>query len=411
MSRNASQRNASHSAQSVGDFLNEIKSIRSAWVDPDDPTEPWYRGQQRAYWSLRPSLYRDYGNLRKLRKDRVEDEIREEFMVRAPVLSDVKPADQNEWDWYFLMQHYGSPTRLLDWTDGALIGLYFAVRDNPGFYDSVVWVLDPHRLNRRSFPTDVVIAPSTIRLLKSDHKRVAPWLPYRFRRKQLPEPPIAVFPTHIARRISTQRSCFTVHGADESGLDRLWGHRADVLRRIVIPSFRAVTVRKELEACGIDEATAFPDLDGLGRALSARWRPDPIPEPHRGVFTRLRPSKHCKGDVGVFAIREIPRGKRLFDGDLEEFVWLEAAALPRGPGEVRKLYSDFTLYNAGTARYGCPPTYNRLTMPWYLKRPSSGERPNLRCDPDGYTFRALRRIRPGEELTVDDSSYTDPGLL
>jgi len=46
----------------------------------------------------------------------IEDEIREEFVVRAPALSQIRPAEQSDWDWYFLMQHFGAPTRLLDWS-------------------------------------------------------------------------------------------------------------------------------------------------------------------------------------------------------------------------------------------------------------------------------------------------------
>lgn len=77
-----------------------------------------------------PGLYRLCGGFKAVKRDRIEDKIREEFIIRAPALADVTPVNNSEWEWYFLMQHFGAPTRLLDWTEGALIGLYFAVKDN-----------------------------------------------------------------------------------------------------------------------------------------------------------------------------------------------------------------------------------------------------------------------------------------
>jgi hypothetical protein len=68
-------------------------------------------------------------------------EIREEFITHAPALCAITP--RNEWEWYFLMQHYGTPTRLLDRADGALIALYFAVQENRGYQHAAVWALDP----------------------------------------------------------------------------------------------------------------------------------------------------------------------------------------------------------------------------------------------------------------------------
>jgi hypothetical protein len=50
-------------------------------------------------------------------------------------LADADAVD-DEWDSYFLMQHHGVPTRLLDWSDGSLIALHFAVNKKKRVADS-----------------------------------------------------------------------------------------------------------------------------------------------------------------------------------------------------------------------------------------------------------------------------------
>ena len=98
-------------ANSVEEFVRQTSTVREKWLGGSEVV-PWFRGHERSDWSLVPKFYRQEPTDRN-----TEDEIREEFQTRAPILSDVEPA--NKWEWYFLMQHYGAPTRLLDWSDGA----------------------------------------------------------------------------------------------------------------------------------------------------------------------------------------------------------------------------------------------------------------------------------------------------
>jgi FRG domain-containing protein len=101
--------------------------------------------------TLQPGIYRPReGDRRKTISHllELENDLSKEFERCATQLSDVMPGEDWEWEWYFLMQNHGVPTRLLDWSDGALIALHFAVRDKPipPTSRSVIYVLHPYGL-------------------------------------------------------------------------------------------------------------------------------------------------------------------------------------------------------------------------------------------------------------------------
>ena len=129
--------------------------------------------------------------------------------------------------------------------------------------------------------------------------------------------------------------------------------------------------------------------------------------PDAQCFTRLRPSS-IHG-IGVFAIRDIPKGTNVFNDDMSEMEWIDATEVSRKSGEIKRLYDDFCVRHKG--KLGCPKGFNNLTVAWYLNEPLVGHEPNVICRGD-YEFLASRDVLAGEELTVDYSTYSDnPDLV
>jgi hypothetical protein len=93
-----------HIASTLREYSECIEKTQKDWeTKKDGVPDLWYRGLRKSSWPLVPKLYRPQSTARELLE--TEDEIREEFVRRAPSLTAQKPG--NAWEWYFLMQHYG----------------------------------------------------------------------------------------------------------------------------------------------------------------------------------------------------------------------------------------------------------------------------------------------------------------
>lgn len=248
---------------SLAGFVKAVEQLVDEWTPKgvDWYLQPWFRGHGNASWSLEPGWYRPSGEVRGIGAEYYsEATLLESFRLRAPTYLEWLPA--TDWEWLFLMQHYGLPTRLLDWTESSLIALYFAIRDNASDADAAVWAMNPWWLNRQTFGEYVLIS--------ADDPRASGHAPLRPGQELKGKLPLAITPIHASPRIAAQRGVFTIHGVERAALDwlaRRRGKDRPCLRRMVIPGAHVATVQRELAISGISESLIFPELSGLCREI------------------------------------------------------------------------------------------------------------------------------------------------
>jgi hypothetical protein len=215
--------------------------------------ELWYRGHASSAWKLVPKVHRSHT------LDEECDMV-QSFRLRAPSRYHNCPPRENIAEWLSLMQHYGLPTRLLDWTKSLLVATYFAVgyETSPG--PATVWVLSPSLLNRR-FGLDRGIYQLT-------QKEVRDVLLAAFKRDwPVEKKAFAVRASEIDIRMLLQQSAFTIHG-DPTPLEEMPGAEEFVVP-ITIPADAKPFMSAQIEALGVRRSDLFPDLSSLARELSS----------------------------------------------------------------------------------------------------------------------------------------------
>ncbi len=244
----------------ISKFIDEIKVIGT-------DKKLWFRGLNSIDFKLEPSIYRDPF------KSKFEDHFQTKFISRSMPYIPRSPNIDSYWEWLFLMQHHGVPTRLLDWTTNAFTSFAFALLFRDEKYkddDAAIWCLDPVKLNenvRISLDEkDKIPDISNTKVQGLFKLEITPQQHY----------PIAISGPLNSDRIVAQKGVFTLFpNKDEYFLEDT-DRSHEFLWRMVIKKDKVNDIKNELISLGITETTVYPDLNSLALEIRREFKDHPL---------------------------------------------------------------------------------------------------------------------------------------
>ena len=291
--------------KSISEYLNIIKDIQSQQDKCIDLL--WFRGQECSSYRLIPSGLRDKEDVIDSRGNIIKNGYKgsssgyeslihdlkgmlDEFKQRAIPYLDNYP--KSDFEWMFLAQHYGLPTRLLDWTINPLVAMFFAInyinenkidlsylsnsdKNSDEYMDkeyrencinendieflndsAAVFVINPYKINE-----SLGNGKTIINIIDND----------RYSKYINPQDiscyyPLCITSKSIDKRIVAQSGNFTIHGSNLYPLDYYTVTRPHI-HKIIVPYENIKEIKNELDILGINEAFIYPGLESLAKEI------------------------------------------------------------------------------------------------------------------------------------------------
>lgn len=268
--------------ESIEDYLKTIRQIQDEWSQKNNIANIIHRGDAKGNLLL-PGVFRKRSDGKELK----------EFLIINQFLKKYKNFTSERFDsslneLFSYMQHYGVPTRILDWTESSLVALYFALENIDSDKEPVVWVMNSTKLNELSYGNGIngLVLDDNILINARFHlaqysdfneNKVSlkqfyakdPNYKKKYWSKEL-DYPIAYSPFSSGNdRIIAQKGIFTIHGKDKRSIEEIFeaNHMNEYLKKILLNKSKTKEIKNDLYTIGITPTTVYPDLYGLSKEL------------------------------------------------------------------------------------------------------------------------------------------------
>jgi hypothetical protein len=238
--------------------------------------EQWlFRGVGDSRWGFQTSLERAVKNFgidtTKHKLADLEDGLIRRFKRQCHHYLRHLPDDENTIEWLAMMQHYGAPTRLSDWTHSLFVGLFFAVENSS--QECAVWALNDNWTTENA----KAVLPAAARdALENDGNRekastfdlvfrgmppipfVLPIEPFKFNDRLVMQQGAFVCPGNVAASFEENLEATLLRPGHEGKLIKLVIENDAKLRKEII---------KNLNRMNMNAATLYPGLAGFAQSL------------------------------------------------------------------------------------------------------------------------------------------------
>lgn len=248
--------------ESIEQLIEELNSFSDNFI---------FRGQSDSRWTLQSTLERVLKNKYRTDFSKFENYSLDNFRNKFHLYNKYNINPSSKLEWLAIMQHYGVPTRLLDFTKSPFVALYFAIEDSKKDHTMLSSV---YAIDYRS------VMEATLKFLKTIDKKFD--IEYsNFNSEQdimfekimdrysheliwVTEPQVANL------RIDRQLGCFLFADTNKKSFEEIMENSAYSSIDFIKYNFSGKywdDIYKRLSKMNINSKTIYGDLEGLSKSI------------------------------------------------------------------------------------------------------------------------------------------------